>query len=187
MSEPLNTAIFETFPRMNTSRLLLREIQPSDAEQIFAMRADGRVNQFIARNNMQNPQDAFLLTTRTIEAYQQRKGIGWAGQLLGSDAIIGTCGFNSIDFDNRRAEIGGEMAAEYWKQGLALEAVLEIIRFGFDTMHLHTIIARISPLNRSAIAVVEKIGFKKEAHFVDSVFFGGQFHDSTVYTLINSK
>jgi [ribosomal protein S5]-alanine N-acetyltransferase len=185
MSEPLNTAVFDTFPRINTPRLLLREIQLPDAEQIFAMRADGRVNQFIARNNMQNPQDAAALTTRTIEAYQQRKGIGWAGQLLDSDTIIGTCGFNSIDFDNRRAEIGGEMSAEYWKQGLALEAVLAIIRFGFDTMHLHAITARISPHNRAAIAVVEKIGFKKEAHFVDSIFFDGQFQDSTVYTLHN--
>ena len=45
----VNIDIFDTFPVLKTDRLTLREIRVSDATEIFAMRASGRVNQFIAQ------------------------------------------------------------------------------------------------------------------------------------------
>jgi len=183
----INTDIFSEFPVLKTERLTLREIRVSDAAEIFAMRASGRVNQFIARDNMNKPEDAVLLAEKTMLAYQNKQAIGWAGILRDNNAIIGTCGFNQIDFHNLRAEIGGELAVDYWGKNVALEAVEAIIKFGFDTMNLHTIEAKVSPNNRGAIFLMEKIGFRKEAHYVDRIFFNGAFSDMAVYTLIRGN
>jgi len=180
----INNRVFETFPQLQTRRLILRAIAPDDAPLIFRMRRDGRVNRFIARGDMQDMEAAESLVARTVSAFEARQGIGWAGVLKNSGAMIGTCGFNAIDYPNLRAEIGGELSADYWGRQLALEAVQAIVTFGLEAMNLHSIEARVSPQNRGAIYLMEHLGFRKEAHFKDRIFFNGTFSDMAVYTLI---
>lgn len=183
----VNTDVFNQFPVLKTNRLTLREIRASDAEAIFGMRSNGRVNQFIARNTMQNREDAALLAEKTMQAYQNKLAIGWAGILRDSNEIIGTCGYNQIDFPNLRAEIGGELSVDYWGKNVAFEAVAAIIQFGLNVMNLHSIEAKVSPGNRGAIFLMEKIGFKKEAHYVDRIYFNNAFSDMAVYSLIKGN
>ncbi len=185
--ETFNHEVFNSFPLIKTDRLTLREIRLADAKRIFDMRSNGRVNTFIARHNMQHQEDAKTLAERTINAYNNKQAIGWAGILRENQEIIGTCGFNMIDTYNLRAEIGGEMATEYWGKNIAIEAVQAIIQFGLNTMNLHSIEAKVSPQNRSAIYLMEKLGFVKEAHFKDRILFNDSFFDMAVYTLIKGN
>lgn len=185
--ETFNHDVFNSFPVIKTDRLTLREIRLADAKRIFDMRSNGRVNTFIARHNMQHQEDAKALAERTINAYNNKQAIGWAGILRENQEIIGTCGFNMIDTYNLRAEIGGEMATEYWGKNIAIEAVQAIIQFGLNTMNLHSIEAKVSPQNRSAIYLMETLGFVKEAHFKDRILFNDSFFDMAVYTLIKGN
>lgn len=185
--ETFNHDVFSSFPLIKTDRLTLREIRLADAKRIFDMRSNGRVNTFIARHNMQDQEDAKALAERTINSYNNKQAIGWAGILRENQEIIGTCGFNMIDTYNLRAEIGGEMATEYWGKNIAIEAVQAIIQFGLNTMNLHSIEAKVSPQNRSAIYLMEKLGFVKEAHFKDRILFNDSFYDMAVYTLIKGN
>lgn len=180
----INKTIFDAFPVLKTARLTMREIRMADAEKIFEMRSNGRVNQFIARDNMDKIEKSLDLTERTINAFKTKAGIGWAGILRNNNQIIGTCGFNQIDYLNLRAEIGGELSTEYWGKNIAFEAVNAIIEFGFDVMNLHAIEAKVSPNNRGAIFILSALGFEKEAHFKDRIYFNNQFFDMAVYTLI---
>ncbi len=183
----IDTNIFQSFPVLHTARLTLRDIRMVDAQQIFEMRASNRVNQFIARPTMNSFEAAVQLVEKTLLAYNSHQGIGWAGVLRDSETIIGTCGFNSIDMANNRAEIGGELSVDYWGKSIALEAVIAIANFGLNTMQLHTIEAKVSPGNRGAIALLEHIGFVKEAHFTDRIFFNDKYSDMAVYTLIKGN
>lgn len=183
----MRSDFFETFPILKTSRLTLRDIRLSDARQIFNMRSSGRVNQFIARPDMSNYDDSVKLVERTMKAYQDKMAIGWAGVLRENEQIIGTCGYNQIDFMNRRAEIGGELSVDYWGKNIAIEAVWAIICFGLEQMELHSIEAKVSPENRGAIYLMEQMGFKKEAHYEDRILFNGRFLDMAVYTLIAGR
>ena len=179
-----NEDVFAQFPVLKSQRLCLREVRMEDAAQIFDMRANGRINTFIARENMAQIQDATNLIEKCQGAFQEKKGIAWAGVLRDNASIIGTCGFNSIDIPNLHAEIGGEMATAYWGKGIAQEAVQMILNFGIEVMGLHTIEAKVAPKNRGAIAVLEGLGFEKEAHFKDRMLFQGEFWDMAVYTKI---
>ena len=182
-----NNKVFDTFPIIKTNRLTLREIRLEDAKRIFDMRSNGRVNTFIARPNMQKQEDAVGLAERTINAFKNKQTIGWAGILKDYNEIIGTCGFNMIDSYNLRAEIGGEMATEYWGKNIAIEAVIAIIQFGLEEMNLHSIEAKVSPNNRGAIYLMEQIGFVKEAHYKDRILFNNTFSDMAVYTLLKGN
>ena len=66
-----------------------------------------------------------------------------------------------------------------------MEAVQAIITFGFEKMNLHAIEALVSPENRGAIFLLETLGFEKEAHFRDRIYFNGAYSDMAVYTLFS--
>jgi ribosomal-protein-alanine N-acetyltransferase len=91
----------------------------------------------------------------------------------------------SIESANRRAEIGGEMWVDYWGKNLAIEAVSTIVNFGFEQLNLHAIEAKVSPLNRGAIAILINLGFQQEAYFKDRFFHNGKHNDLAVYTCFN--
>ncbi|MDF3025844.1 MAG: GCN5-related N-acetyltransferase [Fluviicola sp.] len=181
----LNEDIFDQFPVIQTERLVLRQIQTEDAVEIMKMRQSKRVNQFIARDTLSGIEQAHELVKKTSEAFASKQGIGWAGILRDRSEIIGTCGFNRIDYLNNRAEIGGEMAVDYWGKHIALEAVRAIIAFGFEKMQLHAIEAVVSPENRGAIFLLETLGFEKEAHFKERIYFNGTYSDMAVYTVFS--
>lgn len=188
MSYPeLNLQVFEQFPVLRSTRLLLREIRTEDAPRIYDMRSNGHVNRFIARPAMDQEEKAKVLAEKTRQAYDQKQAIGWAGILRKNESIIGTCGYNSIDFLNRRAEIGGELSVEFWGKNIAIEAVSLILEFGLHTFGLHTIEAKVSPDNRGAIYLMEQLGFRKEAHYRDRILFQDRFLDMAVYTLIKGE
>lgn len=183
----LNTLVFDRFPVLKTPRLTLRKLSLTDAEAIFRMRANHRVNQFIARPTMQDAESAAQLVQRTNDAYANLQALGWAGVLRDGKTIIGSCGFNRFEAENLRAEIGGEMAPEFWGKGIAQEAVAAILHFGLETIGLHAIEAKIDPGNRGAIALLNHFGFVQEAVFRDRIYFEGEFRDMAVHTLIRGN
>lgn len=178
----LNTRVFTAFPVIETERLILRELHEADAAPIQAMRSSQLVNRFIARSDAISSEEAQNLVEKSRLAFQNRTGIAWAGLRKGSNQFIGACGFNRIDFPNLRAEIGGEMSSDFWGRKLAIEAVAAIVAFGFQELGLHSVEARLDPANRSAIALLESLGFVKEAHFREYVYFKDAFRDLVVYT-----
>lgn len=171
----------ESFPMLETKRLRLRSLRPTDAGAILEMRGSSLVNRFIGRPEMQSQESAEELVSKTIQAFQERKGIAWAGELKSGNGIIGTCGFNTLESLNRRAEIGGEMHPSFWGKRFAPEAFEAIVQYGFSSLGLHSIEAKVSPENKSAIALLKHLGFEQEALFKDRYFFAGRFYPMAVY------
>lgn len=182
----INQVVFDQFPVLKTPRLTLRSLTIEDAKVIFQMRANQRINQFIARPEMREVSQAQELVNKCTKSFQDKQGIAWAGLLRDGQTTIGTCGFNSIDASNLHAEIGGELATEYWGKGIAQEAVEVIIQFGVETLNLHTIEAKVDPRNRGAIYLLKQLGFVKEAHYHQRIYYQDSFLDMAVYSLIKN-
>ncbi|MDP2889948.1 MAG: GNAT family protein, partial [Bacteroidota bacterium] len=63
-------------------------------------------------------------------------------------------------------------------------AVKRVIDCLFKELSKHRIIASIDPDNKNSIRLVERIGFRKEAHFVESLWVNGKWVDDLIYALI---
>jgi ribosomal-protein-alanine N-acetyltransferase len=183
----LNLNCFEHFPVLQTKRISLRRIILQDAERIFEMRKNSRNNEFILRPNMEHLENAKELINNVESGYKKREKIAWAGILRDHKEIIGTCGFNHVDHQNLRAEIGGELFINYWGKNIALEVANEIISFGFLGMQLNSIEAKVNPANRSAIYLLERLGFNREGYFKKHGFYNNSFHDLAVYSKLNTN
>jgi len=187
MITEFNNTVFEIFPEMETKRLKLREIRESDLTQIFEIRREPRVNQFIARDVIKTESEALEIIHKVKASFHEKQGIGWAVTLKDEDKLIGTFGYNMLDKPNYHAEIGGELNIAYWGTRIAEEATRAIIDFGLKQLALHTIEAKVSPDNRGVIYLLTKLGFIKEAHYSQRVYHKGYFQDMAVYSLITDK
>ena len=80
-----------------------------------------------------------------------------------------------VDADEpRQAEVGFTLAPDAARQGLrAPRPLTGLLDWAFPTFGLHRVIAITDALNSSAAALLERVGFRREAHFVENVFFKG--------------
>lgn len=64
------------------------------------------------------------------------------------------------------------------------EALQAILKYGFETMNLHSVEANVSPLNVASKQLLLSQNFVLEAHFKENYYFNGQFLDSHIYCLL---
>src|SRR5512147_651824 len=119
----MNDEIFGTFPQLETERLILREITPDDAEDMFRIFADPDVMRYGSSAPMRSIDQARRKIQDVIDAFRTQEGIRWAITRKGSSRLIGSCGHWRLLKEHSRSEIGYELAPEQWGQGIMPEAV----------------------------------------------------------------
>lgn len=182
MAKKINEAPFNKFPVLKSKRLTMRPIKIEDAPEIFEMQTDDLVMEYIAKKKTESLEDVEALIQHISEAYEKQEMLCWAAVIRDGNKIIGTCGFNRIEKENLRAEIGGALSPRYWGVGVAYEAVKQIVDYGFESLGLHAIEAKVDANNRSAIFLLEQLGFVREGHFKDRMYFEGSFYAIDIYT-----
>nr|WP_321487069.1 GNAT family protein [uncultured Draconibacterium sp.] len=68
--------------------------------------------------------------------------------------------------------------------GFATEAAKAVINYLFCELKKHRITASIDPENIASVALLEKLGFRKEAHFRESLFLNDKWVDDVIYALL---
>lgn len=155
---------FRSFPRLETSRLILRDIDLKDAEWylVHFSRKEIVIGQgFPAPKGMKEAREQLQLYF--VDLFRNRNGFRWGIELKGKKGLIGSCGYYKwIKPDGRQAEIGYDLDPEYWGKGIMTEALTAIIDFGFRRMKLNRIELLAMPRNERSIGLAHKLGFKKE-------------------------
>lgn len=182
------TAAFAAFPVLETERFTLRAIRDADAPAIFAIMTDERVMRYFGMLPMQSPDQALRRVQGIATDFQERAGIRWAIAHRADGQFLGTCGFWRIMETHHRAEIGYELASDYWGRGVMTEALTGILDFGFTTMGLHSVEAQIHPGNAGSRRVLEKLGFVQEGYFRENYYdpVEQQFTDTAVFSLLHT-
>lgn len=178
---------FTNFPILQTDRLLLRQIVKSDAEEMFALRSNPQIMQYIPREMPKTIEDAVKHIEFMQGLLESSECINWAICLKGSDTLIGNIGFFRIQPENHRAEVGYMLGTEFHGSGIMQEALTKILKYGFEEMKLHSIEAVTDPENFASWKLLEKNGFIREGHFKEDCYWNGKYLDSYVYSLLNSK
>lgn len=184
MNIEIDKSIFASFPELESDRLLFRKIWLSDAKDLLLIRSNDDVMRFMDVDRFESISDAEKLINSIEEAYKKQEGIAWAIIERHSNSFIGYFGFWRMIPEHCRAEIGYALKSEFWGKGYMCETINCMVRFGFKEMKLHSIEANVNPLNERSKKVLERVGFKKEAHFRENYLFNGEFLDSIIYSLL---
>jgi ribosomal-protein-alanine N-acetyltransferase len=180
-------AIFTRFPRLETERLVLRQIQLGDAAAVFETFSDEAVMEFYGEIPHRSVEESCDLIRRQHAWYAQREGLRWGITRKGEDVVMGSCGFFKFDEAFQRAETGYELARAYWRQGVMREALHAIITFAFSEMGLKRIEAVVDDTNEPSKALLRSLGFSHEGTLRKRFFFQGRFWDEHYFGLLQEE
>ncbi|MCK4461603.1 MAG: GNAT family N-acetyltransferase [candidate division Zixibacteria bacterium] len=92
--------------------------------------------------------------------------------------------FFSLNPLNRSAELGLLVDPEVRRKGYGSEAIKIVTRYLFRYRGLNKVHAQTAAFNEGAIAMLESLGFKKDATLRNHYFYDGEFHVGYVYSLL---
>lgn len=172
------------FPKLETERLILRELTSKDAEGIFACFSNEDVTRFYGQKTFKSVEEAEKIVDIFANNYREKRGIRWGIERKETKEIIGTIGFNAWLPKHKRAEIGYEIHPQHWRQGYTSEAVSEVISYGFDAMGLTRIGAVVFIENEASNKLLDKVGFQREGVLKNYMYQDGKAYDTYVYALL---
>jgi ribosomal-protein-alanine N-acetyltransferase len=145
--------------RLETERLVLRAISPEDRFVIFENYSDPDVANWFFDQPLSHIEQADHVIDVFLEKAAQSKGLAWTILLKTSGEFIGTCSFENFKTPIQ-GEIGFDLVKKHWGHGYMVEALTEIITYGFTELGLFKMEAHTYSHNTRAKRVLDKLGFK---------------------------
>ena len=168
--------------RITTARLALREFLNTDETDILAYQRDPRYLRFYpwtARTEVEVRE--FLQMFLDQQRELPRRKFQLAITLRESGRLIGSCGIRRKPENDWEADIGYELAPEYWGQGYATEAAQAIVEFGFRELKLHRVSSWCIADNAASARVLERVGLRLEGRLRENEYFKGRWWDTLLY------
>ncbi len=150
---------FYPLPVIRTERLMLRSLNKEDEHNLFALRSDESVNQYIDRDPPASIEDVSTFIDKINTGIKENKNLYWVIEF--NNEFAGTiCMFN-LNPEKSTAEIGYELLPKFQNKGLMKEAVNAVLEFGFDELQLERIDGCCHIDNERSIQVLKKFQFAR--------------------------
>jgi ribosomal-protein-alanine N-acetyltransferase len=118
-----------------------------------------------------------------INFTKENKGVSIFAITL-NNIPIGSIGLHlQSDILRKNAEIGYWLSEEYWKKGITLTAINEIVKYGFNNLDIVRIFARVFGNNTPSQKLITKAGFTLEAKFEKTIYKNGEYLDELIYAI----
>ena len=168
-----------------TDRLRLRPLSISDADAFFEMFSDAATMEYWSNEPVGTREEAESLLRQDLE-WSETPGVLCMGVALPETGrLIGKITLFAFSEQNRRAEVGYVLDRRYWNKGYMSEALQWLLAHAFETLKLHRLEADTDPDNIPSLALLEKLGFRREGLFRDRWWVHGKWHDSVMLGLLH--
>jgi RimJ/RimL family protein N-acetyltransferase len=175
------------FQKIQTKRLNLRPLLPSDADTMFAYRSLSEICQYQSWEP-KSVEEVLSFIDKTAKTEFNTTGWYQVGIALSSDGrLIGDCGIHFLESYSRTAEFGITIDPDMPGNGYAAEALDVIIKMLFTDLHKHRVFASIDPLNLPSMSLMKRLGLRQEAHFLQSLWFKDRWADDVVFAALESE
>ena len=144
---------------LETDRLLLRQWKSQDFAAFAKLNSDPEVMEFFPNTLTSSESNAM---SKKCQSLILQNGWGfWAAELKETNEFIGFIGIHkpkaSLTF-SPCTEIGWRLLREFWGNGYATEAGLEVLRFSFENLNLSNVVSFTNVSNYRSRLVMERLG-----------------------------
>lgn len=174
--------------KIKTKRLIIRNLTSKDLAHFYAYRSSPEVMKY---------QGSGVMTKEEAQQFiekQADKQFGKAGEWVqygienrATGQLIGDCAIHLRQATPDTAEIGITISSLWQKQGYAKEALLGILRFLFEANNIRRVVERLDAENIASKRLLESIGFRKEGHFVETMFFKNEWISEFQYAMLKKE
>jgi ribosomal-protein-alanine N-acetyltransferase len=160
----------------------LTPLARTDAAEILALFGDPRVVEYMDIDPLTDLAGAREVIDWACDQRMSGKGVRWAVRQSGAPQVIGTCGYNVLEYERgRRGEIAYDLAVAFWGQGVMALVLPAVMAFGYGELGLHRIEAMVTEGNAPSCRLLERHGFRHEGTLRDHAWWKGRFWDQRIY------
>jgi ribosomal-protein-alanine N-acetyltransferase len=158
--------------KLETERLLLRELSEDDVDPLARFYADPETMRYIGGGVTLDREETRASLERMLGSFAAQ-GFGQLGVVRTEDgAFMGRCGILVWDPETWtpirlpdatgpvEIEVGYLLGREYWGHGYATEAATAVRDWAFENLELERLIALIQPGNERSAGVARKLGLE---------------------------
>jgi RimJ/RimL family protein N-acetyltransferase len=174
---------------LKTSRLVLRNFTDADLDIFWKYRNDPEVAKYQGWK-IPYPREkakAFIDLIKNAGAPRVGEWIQYAVALKDTNEIIGDLGCHVKKADSRQAVIGFTISSPHWRKGYATEIIPALLRYLFVDLKMHRVAADCDVENTASYRTLEKLGFRREAHFIESFLINGAYTSEYHYGMLQRE
>jgi len=174
--------------QLTTDRLILREFEEDDWTSVLAYQSDPLYLRYYPWSD-RTPGNVRAFVNMFIDWQKEQPRTKFQLAVVPKEynQLIGNCGIRVNNPELREANIGYELNSHFWGKGYATEAAQAILRFGFTDLGMHRIYANTLAENKGSVRVLEKLGFRLEAHELEKEFIKGRWYDNLTYAILDRE
>lgn len=178
----------DEFIPLESERLRLRRFRASDLETFLAYRADPQVARYQGWEDYTRA-DAQAFLERQLAVVPGTPGCRAQIAIERKDtgAMIGDLYLFTPEDEPPWAQIGFTLQRASQGRGYATEAVRRLLDHAFGPLARHRVTALADAANARSIALLERVGMRREAHFVENVRERGAWRDEVAYAILQRE
>jgi RimJ/RimL family protein N-acetyltransferase len=173
----------------HAGRVNLRHLQLADLPAFASYRADATVARYQGFDPYSPSEAAAFIREHATAVIPALPGawvqIGIARSA--DDLLLGDCALHLTRADPRMAEVGITVDPRWQGQGYAQEALRGLLRFCFQELKLHRVVALTDPRNLACVRLLEHAGMRREGHFIQNGWYKGEWCDEYQYALLGRE
>jgi RimJ/RimL family protein N-acetyltransferase len=175
--------------RLETNRMILRPLEERDSAAFSAYRSDPEIARYQGWGAPYSLEQAeeFIEQQKMVTPGEIGQWLQLGMELNADGALIGDVAFQVIKDSHNQAEIGMTLSQPFQGKGYGTEAVRELVQFLFGELNVHRVIANCDPENISAHRLLERVGFRREGCFVDSLWYKGSWASELWFAILDRE
>jgi [ribosomal protein S5]-alanine N-acetyltransferase len=173
---------------IQTARLSFRDFTVDDYDAVHAYGSDPEVTRYTAFGpNTPEQTKGFLQFVSGESSQADRANYNFALIHKQTNRLIGSCGFMRSDPNGPQYSFGYVLHKDWWRQGLASEATIALVKFGFAELGAHRLWAHVFVGNTASEKLLQKLGFRYEGCTLKSFFVRSAWHDLQTFAMLRSE
>lgn len=155
---------FMPFPVISTKRLMLRKLKSEDKNEIFSIKSNEKVLEYLENKKYERIEEAEEYIKRINDGIADNKSIMWGIALKDNERmIIGTICLWNFNIEDKSAEVGYELMPEFHSKGIMDEALKSVVKYVFNFAKFKTLTAYTHKENLKSISLLKRNDFSLES------------------------
>ena len=174
---------------VRTDRLVLRPFSAADRDALYAIHSDPEAVRYVPYPPRTQEQVAEVLERKAANTDLRQEGDLLELAVLRRDDqnLVGDVLLALRSEEHQTLEVGYIFAPAAGGRGYATEAVRALVDLAFSTVGARRVIARVDARNRPSAALLERLGFRLEAHLVENEWFKGELTSELDYAVLSRE
>jgi len=173
---------------IDVDELTLRRVKYTDGADLFEIYSNPEVAHYQFFEPW-TPEQVEQLVYSQSDVFAGDPGVPFVlvAVIRANNKVIGDCQITINSVEDQQGEIGFTFHPEFTGQGFATRTVNAALGYGFTRLKLHRIMAAVDVRNEPSWRLMERIGMRREAHFVHDNLVNGEWIDDYVYAMLENE